>query len=131
METKTLKQMRASEIHRIVAAVLEVIEKAQFEPQVDVALQVCENKEADKEQPEKWKMVFMKKNTNLDELIAIKSELGSNFSVKIDAKDKTALSISIEAPSNDFVTLLNKKPGQGAAGRTIFDSTQQPAEQKQ
>ena len=104
MGTKTLNQMKASEVHRIVAAVLEVIEKAQFEPQVDVALQVC--KVEKEEQQEVWKMVFQKKSTDLDELNAIKSELGKNFSVKIDTKDKAALLISIEAPSEDFVALI-------------------------
>jgi len=131
METKTLKQMKASEVHRIVAAVLEVIEKAQFEPQVDVALQVCENKDAKDDVAEKWKMVFQKKDTNLEELNAIKSELGNNFSVNIGTKDKTALLISIEAPSGDFIALLQKKPSHVTPGRTMFDNPgQQGGEQK-
>ena len=131
METKTLNQMRASEVHRIVAAVLEVIENAQFEPQVDVALQVCESKEAKEEQPEKWKMVFQKRNTDLDELNAIKGELGKNFTVRIATKDKSAILISIEAPSGDFVALLQKKPSHATQGRTMFDNPEpQGGEQK-
>lgn len=128
METKTLNQMKASEVHRIVAAVLEVIEKANFEPQVDVALQVCDKKDDKEEQQERWKMVFLKKDTDLDELNAIKGELGNNFTVKIGTKDKAALLISIEAPSVDFISLLQKKHGSAATGRTMFDSPGQQGE---
>ena len=116
METVTLKQMRASEVHRIVAAVLEVMEKAQFEPKVDVELQ-----EAGK--PENWKMVFQKKNSNLDELNNIKNELGKNFNVCLEPKDKTTLTIIIEAPCEDFISLLKKKPT--IPSRTIFDNDEQ------
>ena len=130
METKTLKQMKASEIHRIVAAVLEVVEKAGFEPQVDVTLQLCKEKEAKEEQSEKWKMAFQKENTNLDELNAVKGELGANFKVIIEAKDKTSLLISIEAPSEDFIALLQKRPVHVPPQRTMFDNAGQGGEQK-
>lgn len=116
METVTLKQMRASEVHRIVAAVLEVMEKAQFEPKVDVELQ-----ETDK--PENWKMVFQKKCSNLNELNNIKNELGKNFNVCLEPKDKTSLTIIVEAPSEDFISLLKKKPVTPA--RTIFGNNEQ------
>lgn len=68
METKTLKQMKGSEVHRIVAAVLEVMEKAQFDTSVDVALQLADAKE---DGSENWKMVFQKRETSLDELNGI------------------------------------------------------------
>ena len=121
METKTLKQMKGSEIHRIVAAVLEVMEKAQFDTQVDVALQLAD---AMDDGTENWKMVFQKKETSLDELNGIKGELGKNFSVTIGTKDKTALLVIIKAPAGDFVTLAQRKPT-AIPSRTIFDNQQQ------
>lgn len=117
METKTLKQMKGSEVHRIVAAVLEVMEKAEFDTSVDVTLQQADTKE---NEPERWKMVFQKKNTTLDELNVIKVELGKNFRIAIGAKDKSALLVSIEAPANDFIVLAERKPIQ----RSMFDNTQ-------
>ena len=62
METKTLNQMKGSEIHRIVAAVFEVIEKAQFEPKVDATLQSTGKPEEGK--PERWNILFQKKNSS-------------------------------------------------------------------
>lgn len=109
MEVKTLNQMKGSEIHRIVAAVFEVIEKAQFEPQVDAKLQASGKPEED--QPERWMILFQKKNSNLDELNMIRKELGSNFAINLSAK-KDEIQISIEASCTDFITLLQKKATQ-------------------
>lgn len=127
MEMKTLNQMKGSEIHRIIAAVLEVMEKAQFEPQGNVSLDLVKT---DENISERWKMVFQKKNTNLDELNGIKNELGKNFAVNIEAKDRSALLIGVEAPSTDFVALL-RKPIPAGNQRTVFDNSSQPASQEQ
>ncbi len=115
METKTLNQMKGSEIHRIVAAVFEVIEKAQFEPQVDAKLQSAAKPEEG--QPERWKILFQKKNSNIDELNMIRKELGSSFSINLSAK-KDEMQICIEASSTDFITLLQKKAAQSP---TLFN----------
>jgi len=112
MEQKTLKQMKASEVHRIVAAVLEVMEKAQFEPSVDVTLEETKD-------PEKWKMDFQKKSSSLQELKGIKEELGKNFNVNIFPKSKEALVVSIEAQMDDFVTLLHREE---LPSRSMLDS---------
>lgn len=117
MEQKTLKQMKASEVHRIVAAVLEVMEKAQFEPQVDVTLE--ETKDS-----EKWKMDFPKKTSTLQELKGIKEELGKNFDVIISAKSKDALIVSIEAQMSDFVSLLQREQDE-IPSRSMLDSMKQ------
>ena len=100
MENKTLSEMKGSEIHRIVASVLEIMEKAGFSPQVDVKLQ----------EPEEgtWKMDFAKNNSNLDEMNNIKSELGINFNIDVYPKDAKHVLISIVAPSLDFITLIGK-----------------------
>ena len=103
MENKTLKQMKASEIHRIMAQVLEIVEKAQFTPQVDVGIKECSD------HPEKWKMVFLKNNTSLEELTGLKNKLGQNFNVNVAPRDKSMLLITIEAPSADFVALNQQK----------------------
>ena len=123
METKTLNQMKGSEIHRIVAAVFEVIEKAQFEPKVDATLQSTGKPEEG--QPERWNILFQKKNSNIDELNMIRKELGSNFAINLSAK-KDEMQISIEASSTDFITLLQKKAAQSP---TLFNG--QGGENKQ
>ncbi len=123
METKTLNQMKGSEIHRIVAAVFEVIEKAQFEPKVDATLQSTGKPEEGK--PERWNILFQKKNSNIDELNMIRKELGSNFAINLSAK-KDEMQISIEASSTDFITLLQKKAAQSP---TLFNG--QGGENKQ
>lgn len=118
METKTLNEMKGSEIHRIIAAVLEVIEKAGFETRKDADLQESDT-------PESWKMAFCKRSTNLDELNGVKSELGKNFAVKVLPKDKSGVSVIIEAPTKDFVALLGKQPVQPGG---IFDGEQKPTD---
>lgn len=101
METLTLKEINGSEIHKIIAAVLEIMEKLNVPNLVDAKLQT------DKEDEGIWKMDFQKKDTNLDELITIKNELGKNFSINISASGKSVL-ISVVASGNDFVALLDK-----------------------
>lgn len=108
METVTLNEIKGSEYYRIVAAVLEVVEKALTEPQRDVTIQQSTT------DTDNWKMVFVKKNSSLDELNSIKQELGKNFSVNIQPKDKGTLMISVEAPSEDFYKLLSKNNGHQA-----------------
>jgi hypothetical protein len=98
--------MKGSEIHRIVAAVFEVIEKAHFEPKVDATLQSTGKPEEG--QPERWNILFQKKNCNIDELNMIRKELGNNFAINLSAK-KDEMQICIEAASDDFITLLQKK----------------------
>lgn len=118
METLTLKEMKGSDIHRIIAAVLEIMEKVNVPNLVDAKLQ------AGKEDESVWKMDFQKKDTNLDELTTIKNELGKNFSVNISASGKNVL-ISVVAPGSDFITLLEKKQHDPLPSRTIFDNENQ------
>lgn len=92
-----LKELKPSTIHRIVAAVLEIVEASNFTPQVDVNLQEAEN--------DQWKMVFQKNSTCLDELAKIKESLGKNFTINVSPKDKNSISISVEAPYDDFLQL--------------------------
>ncbi len=117
MEKSKLQQMRASEIHRIIAAVMEIMEKAKFEPKVNAELQ--EVKDTDH-----WKMMFAKQNTSLDELTSIKNELGKNFGITIRPKDKENVFISVEAPVQDFMSLLQRKLGNGIQ-QTIFDDNKE------
>lgn len=102
METLTLKEMKGSDIHKIIAAVLEIMEKVNVPNLVDAKLQI------DKDDEGVWKMDFQKKDTNLDELTTIKNELGKNFSVNISTSGKNVL-ISVVARGNDFIALLEKK----------------------
>ena len=100
MENKTLKEMKASEIHRITASVLEIIETAKFTPSVDTRIQECA------EQPDKWRMAFLKEEVTLDELASVRGQLGEHFSVTVTPKDKATLLITVEANSKDFVSLI-------------------------
>lgn len=102
MEKISLNTMKSSNYHKIVAHVLEIVEETQFQPNRNVEILESEN-------PDIWKMVFQKKNTSLEELQGIKTKLGTNFSVNIQAKDKSCISIIIEAPSEDFINLLGKR----------------------
>lgn len=118
METKTLKSMKGSDIHKIIAAVLEIMEKVNVPNLVDAKLQT------DKEDESIWKMDFQKKETNLDELTTIKNELGSNFSVNISSNSKSLL-ISVVAKSDDFISLLEKKQSESIPSRDMFDNQEQ------
>ena len=102
MEEKNLKEMRGSEIHRMMAAILEVMEKAQFEPQVDLSIREAADSST-------WMMAFQKKATNLDELSGIKAELGGHFTVRIEPRDKGSVTVVLEAPATDFIGLLKEK----------------------
>lgn len=101
MATVKINEMKGSEIHRIVAAVLETMEKAGFPSSVDVTLNEAK-------EPERWKMIFQKGSSTLEELNVIKTELGENFQVKISPKDKQMLMIEVEAPQDDFIRLLER-----------------------
>ena len=96
-----LNEMRGSQIHRVVAAVLDIMEQAGFETSVDVSLK--ESKE-----PDQWMMTFEKNSTTLDELAGIRQKLGENFQVIIRTKTKDKLGIILEAKNVDFLALLKK-----------------------
>lgn len=102
MEAKKLSELKGSEIHKIVAAVLEVMEKAGFESDVNVTLE--ETKEENV-----WSMVFNKKSCTLAELLRVKNELGENYEITILPPKKQAVFISIQAPSQDFINKLGGK----------------------
>ena len=118
METITLKTMKGSDIHRIIAAVLEIMEKVNVPNLVDAKLQ------AEKEDGNVWKMDFQKKETNFDELTTIKNELGKNFFINISVSGKNVL-ISVVATSADFISLIQKKGGDQIQSRALFDNNNQ------
>lgn len=114
MET-TLKTMKCSDVHRIIAAVLEIMEKVNVPNLVDAKLQT------EKEDENLWKMDFQKKETNFKELNTIMNELGTNFSVNISVTGKNLL-ISVIAKSEDFFSLIQKKGGEQMTSRNMFDN---------
>jgi len=101
MEKVTLNTMLGSDYHRIVAQVLEIVEKTQFKPGKDVNILETGVEGV-------WKIVIPKKDTSLDELQSIKTQLGDSFKVNVAAKDKVSISISLEAPSEAFMQLVKK-----------------------
>lgn len=124
MANVTVNNMKGSEYHRIVAAVLEVMEKALTEPQKDASIQ-------ESGKPDVWKMTFQKSSTTLQEMNAVKNELGTNFEVTLAPRDKSSITISIMAPSSDFIALLQRKPTGMPFQRNVFDGNRQaPGEKK-
>lgn len=115
METTTLKTMKGSDVHRTIAAVLDIMEKVNVPNMADAKLQ------PEKENGNLWKMEFQKKETNFNELNNIKNELGKNFFVKISATGKNLL-ISVIATSADFVSLIQKKGNEQIPTRNMFDN---------
>lgn len=101
MEKVTLNTMLGSDYHRIVAQVLEIVEKTEFKPGKDVNILETGVEGV-------WKIVIPKKDTSLDELQSIKTQLGGSFNVNVAAKDKVSISISLEAPSEAFMQLVKK-----------------------
>ena len=103
MANLKLTGIKGSEILWIEAAVLEVLEEAQFDLQddVDISLRQSETEGV-------WNMRFEKAATNLAELSGIQSKLGKDFTMSIFPKDKTRLVIMLEAPKEEFTKLLNK-----------------------
>lgn len=118
IEKKQLQQMKASERFALLAEIMKVMEKAGFNPDFNVDIQQKDDTT--------WMMDFLKKETNLDELIKIKNELGQNFKVHLGVV-KTTIRVRIEAPVNDFMMFLEQKAKPSAATRTMFDN--QPAGQ--
>lgn len=97
-----IKNLKASQLYYIQAAVLEQLEKIEgvsFETQYPT--QLTQDKD------NTWCMVFCKKNITLAEMNTIVSNLGKNFDMEIVAKDKpNRLQIVLKAPSKEFVKLL-------------------------
>lgn len=91
--------MKGSEIHRIVAAVLEIMERAQFDIMADAKL--IEDKE------NKCRMDFTKKEATLEELNNVRKQLGSQFSIRILPKDSKVMYVSVIAPCCVFAGLLD------------------------
>ena len=102
---KDLKEMKSSDYYKIVAHVLEIVEKAGFNPDKDVKIMGSDT-------PENWKIVFQKHDTSLEEMQDIKKQLGGNFDLKVTPKDKSVLLINIEAPASEFIRLKDKNPKQ-------------------
>lgn len=97
--TEDLKQLKGSEILKIEAAVLEVMEHVGFDPEFSqMMLQEAENG--------KWMMVFYKKDTSLADLLAARNRLGEHFDMFLEARDKYSMKIIVVAEADSFITLL-------------------------
>ena len=92
--------MKGSERYKIVATVLEVMEKSGY----DTNGGKCAIEETDN--PDVWRMNFNKETINLDELSNTKKELGEKFNVRVLPLSRKKLTISIEATSEEFFNLI-------------------------
>ena len=102
MATININEMKGSQIHRIVAAVLDVMEQAGFNTSARVDLKEVKD-------TENWMMTFEKNGTSLDELAGIRQNLGTDFQISILPRSKDRLDIRLEAKNAVFLSLLNKK----------------------
>lgn len=99
MENPNLKEMKSSKVFRIIAAVMEVMEKSGFKPDLNTTLEESKTNEGH------WKMTFQKHSTNYDELCTIKNEMGENFNITVEPKDKNSICVILEAPKENFCEL--------------------------
>lgn len=94
--------LMGSEILKIKAAILEVMEGVGFNSQEEVGL-----KESSAD--DTWSMVFPKKSIELKELKDVNNKLGRNFTIKLEAHSKEVFDIILEAPKDEFKKLLGEK----------------------
>lgn len=94
--------LMGSEILKIKAAVLEVMEGVGFNSQEEVGL-----KESSAD--DTWSMVFPKKSIELRELRDVSHKLGKNFNIRLEAHSKDVFDIILEAPKDEFKKLLGEK----------------------
>lgn len=88
-----------STVLEIEAAVLRVMEKANFHPK-EIDMELTEAKTEGF-----LVMVFIVKELSIEELEKLHSEFGGNFRINILAKNKSGLFLQVEAPKDDFICL--------------------------
>lgn len=95
-----IKDLRRSELLRIEAAVVEVMEKAQFEVKGTLDFNPSRTNEGN------YCMSFCKDKTDLQELMTIKENLGDDFDITVSGRDKTSVLVTVEAPEETFINML-------------------------
>ena len=97
-----LNGIKGSEILRIQAAVLDVMERADFHPE-----QISTELSAGKNENE-WLMVFTKETAALTDLQKVIQELGGSFNFEILSTGKKTLFLRLVGKIDDYKRLLQK-----------------------
>lgn len=106
--------LKRSEVLKIEAAIVEIMENANFT--VDENVDMKPTKEGGN-----YMMSFLKAKTSLQELNSIQKELGDKFTLAIIPRDKSLIVVTIEASQQEFVNLLRKKETSGTVkNNTLF-----------
>lgn len=100
MSESKMNGLKRSEVLKIEAAIVEIMESAKFEVTNDVLMTVSKTSGF-------CQMSFPKSVTSLEELNLIKEKLGKDFSITISAKDKSQIFVCIEAPEEAFISMLD------------------------
>lgn len=113
-----LEGKNGSEILRIQAAVLEVMERADFHPS-EINTELCEAQDTNN-----WLMVFVKEEVTTKEIGNVIRGLGSDFRMTIKGRSKANVFVCLEAPKESFMRLV--RPVQPTASTNL-----QPSQQRQ
>ena len=103
METKKFSELKGSEKLKFQAAVLEVLERQNFNLDKDLGMKESQDN------PNNWVMGFTNSAMSLEDLDAAKGSLGSNFKITICPKSKDSFIFRIEAAGEDYIRLLQQK----------------------
>lgn len=106
-----LCELKGSEILKVEAAILEVVEEYGFS--LDKDLGIVESQD----NANNWIMAFTTGEKELEDLAEVKNKLGERFRVRIVPKSKGAFLFRIEGPSEEFSYLASTlKPLSAAPG---------------
>lgn len=99
MTEKKTMGLKRSEVLKIEAAIVEIMENAGFNvlDNVDVVPTSTTGN---------FRMTFQKDKTSLATLNAIQDKLGNNFAISVAPMSKTIITVEIEASESDFIGLL-------------------------
>ena len=95
-----LEGKSGSEILRIQAAVLEVMERAEFHPS-EINTELCEAQDKNN-----WLMVFVKEEVSTKDIGNVIRGLGSDFRMTIKGRSKANVFVCLEAPKDSFMRLI-------------------------
>ena len=102
METKKFSELKGSEKLKFQAAVLEVLERQNFNLDKDLGMKESQDN------PNNWVMGFTNSAMSLEDLDAAKGSLGANFKITICPKSKDSFIFRIEAAGRDYLGLFQK-----------------------
>ncbi len=95
-----LEGKNGSEILRIQAAVLEVMERVEFHPS-EINTELCEAQDKNN-----WLMVFVIEEVSSKDIGNVIRGLGNDFRMTIKGRSKANVFVCLEAPKDSFMRLV-------------------------